>query len=41
MSSNDKPIEIVYRCYKCKEFVNPEHFFCSRCLIQYKIGVSP
>ncbi len=40
MSYYDKPLEIIYKCRKCKNEVNPDHFFCAKCGIQYKIGVS-
>ena len=35
-----KPIQIIYTCSKCNNKINPEHFFCSKCKIQYDVEVS-
>ena len=39
MIEYSKPIQIIYTCSKCNNKINPEHFFCSKCKIQYDIGV--
>ena len=40
VNTETKPLVVQYRCGKCKTEINPEHFFCSECRIQYTIGES-